>query len=211
MKQTCLVLFSLTLLTTAALAQEIPCENGPCLTKAKKKGTRFLIEVGGGGTFQGNGGLALGGIFGIGGKFRGFPLAFYGFAEFNYSQENGNGLVPLLATNYTHDRSYRDLGLGLRIYAPIYGPLRVFADFVFGATHIEADLQRDSMLPVNASGWAGQVQFAAGLQLRLLRNFSVSVRGKINVLENDLAGLYGAVRKEPPYRTMGTLNLGWHF
>lgn len=210
MKITFLVPLAILLLCADLQAQEIPCRDGPCLQK-KRKGTRFLIELGGGGNFQGSGGMALGGLFGVGGKFRGFPLAFYGFAEFDYSQENSKGNVPLLATTYTNERSYRDLGLGLRIYAPIYGPLRIFADVIFGGTHIEADLQRANMTPLSASGWHPQFQLAAGLQLRLLRHFSVSVRAKINLVEQDLAGLYASVREEAPYRTMGTLNLGWHF
>jgi hypothetical protein len=196
--------------TRDLLAQDIPCHAGPCVNR-RARPTHFLAEIAGGVLFTSDPGMALGAILGVGGKFRGFPPRFYLIGEFSYGTATTEGLNQGAAREFQDSRSFRDVGGGLRIYLPIYGPLRLFGDLVFGGSHVSANLKRTDAPVVQAAGWTPLVQVGAGLQLRVMHHMSVGIRSKVVVLDQDLAGLYAAVGRVPPVRQTWTASLAWHF
>ena len=87
------------LVWTRAAAQEIPCSAGPCM-KPHRRGTHFIAEVNGGGSFAGSIGLAVGGVVGVGGKLRGFPLRFYLVGELAYASAAQEGTLSSVALGF---------------------------------------------------------------------------------------------------------------
>ncbi|MCA9667214.1 MAG: hypothetical protein KC503_16560 [Myxococcales bacterium] len=192
-----------------ASAQEIPCQNGPCV-KRHRRGTHFIAELSGGATTYGHGGLALEGIFGIGGKLRGFPPRFYLIAELGYSSNTISGAAPQTGASFRDERTYRDLAAGLRIYLPIFGPIRLFGDALIGASHISASLSRDGHDLDVATGWQTLVAVGGGLQVRIFHHLSLGARFKAVVTGDDVAGLR-ALSGTSPTRLSATAGVTWHF
>jgi len=195
----------------AANAQEIPCSAGPCV-KPPQPGTHFIAELNGGGSFAGSAGPTVGGVVGVGGKLRGFPLRFYLIAELAYSSVAQNGTLSSGALDFHEERSYRDLALGLRVYAPVYGPLRLFVDAMGGGSHVAALVERDGLTALSSRNWTGMGLLAAGLQLRLFHHLAIGLRAKVVLAGGDaLDGLREVLSVETPTRTSATAGLTWHF
>lgn len=195
-----------------APAQEIPCGGGPC-TRPQRRGTHFLAEVNGGGALMGHsGGIAIGGLVGVGGQPRGFPLRFYLVGEFAYSEASERGQVPGLSLDYSEERSYRDIGVGLRIYVPVYGPLRLFLDGMGGGTQAAGVFHREGLSTLSIGEWRPLGLAAVGLQLRLFHHLSLGVRAKL-VFTGDgmeqLRALNGG--SDSTLRSTITAGLTWHF
>jgi hypothetical protein len=197
-------------LPLAAAAQEIPCGEGPCI-KLRPPGTHFLVEVNGGGTLFNDGGLAVEGLVGVGGKLRGFPPRFYLIAEFDYSTNAHSGELGWAPGGYNDERDFRDVVGGLRIYVPIWGGLRWFVDGVGGGSYQVASLSRDQLPLREVRAWVPLVAVATGLQWRLFHHMAVGLRSKFVLNREDPGGLYAMVGEEPPLRTTLTLGLTWHF
>lgn len=193
-----------------AAAQDVPCPHGPCLQRAAP-GTHFIAEISGGATTLGSGGLALEGVLGIGGKLRGFPPRFYLIGEAAYSSGTLSSATPLAGVGFRDERSYRDLSGGLRIYLPIYGPVRIFGDGLVGGSHVAASLDRQGLAPRTAEGWLPMFALAAGVQVRMFRFLSVGMRAKFVLTDDDVAGLRQVVGAESPLRATVTAGLTWHF
>ncbi|PIE18977.1 MAG: hypothetical protein CSA65_03675 [Proteobacteria bacterium] len=191
-----------------------PCDPGqPCVVlRPRRPATHFIAELNGGSSTYGGGGLALGGVLGVGGKLRGFPPIFYLMGEFSYNQAAESGSMPLSGTGYRDDRSFLDLVVGLRIYLPIWGPIRLFGDVGVGASYVSANLEQHDGPIVAADGWMSLFQFSGGVQVRLFHSLSVGLRLK-GVVGNEqaISGLYNLVGETLPIRTMATANLVWHF
>ena len=195
---------------STAAAQEIPCRAGACLKK-KRHGTHFIAEINGGGTLQRDGGFAVEGLFGAGGKVPLLPLRAYVIGELAYSTSYGSGMQMHAPLGYTDTRHYRDVSVGLRLYLPLWAGLRLLADVQGGGSHQSVALERADF-PVRAvSGWSPHFQVAAGLQYRLLHHLSVGVRARVAFTDTDLAGLYAAVGEKVPLRTSLTAGITWHF
>jgi len=197
-------------LPAVAAAQEIPCARGPCM-RPDRPGTHFLAEVNGGGTLGGNLGLAVEGVVGVGGKFRGFPLRFYLVTEVAYASTSQDGALAGPSLGFSEERSYRDLALGLRTYVPIFGPVRLFLDLMGGGSHVAATLERDNLYTLSASDWFGMGQFAGGIQLRVLHHLSVGMRYKLVLTDDPLSNMRQVVGIPTPLRSSVTMGLTWHF
>lgn len=202
---------ALSLLSGPAHAQEIPCDGGPC-TRPQRRGTHFLAEVNGGGALMGKGGLAIGGLVGVGGKLRGFPLRFYLVGEFAYSSASDSVHLPGTALGVDEERSYRDVGMGLRIYIPVYGPLRLFLDAMGGASYAAGTFHRQGLATLSAGDWKPLALTAAGVQFRLFHHLSLGARAKIVFTSDgmeELRTISGG--SESSVRSTITAGLTWHF
>jgi hypothetical protein len=201
------------LFPTRALAQEIPCEAGPCLQRVpRRQPTHFIAELNGGSSTYGSGGLALGLVLGVGGKLRGFPPIFYLFGELSYNTAAESSSIALSNSSLRDDRAFRDLAVGLRIYLPIWGPIRLFGDAGVGGSYVTANVERAGLPMVSADGWMPIFQLGGGLQVRLFHHLSVGMRFKA-VLGRDasVGALHELVGDALPLRHMATANLTWHF
>lgn len=188
-------------------------DSGRCITAhAKPRGTHFLAEVHGGSTTYGSGGLALSAAFGVGGKLRGFPPRFYLLTEVGTSGSTTTGAVAGAGVTYRDERRFYDFAGGLRIYLPIWGPIRLFAEGLIGASYLSANLARAGQPTLSAAGWAALFQAGAGLQVRLLRHLSAGGRFKMMFGDDDgVGGFREIVGADAPLRSMATVSLSYHF
>ena len=208
--RTLLVLAALVALPASAAAQEIPCEQGPCV-KARPPGTHFIVELNGGGTVYDGGGFAMEGIVGVGGRLWKLPLRFYLVSEFAFNTSTDAGTVASVPLGYRDERAFRDLAVGLRIYVPVFTRMRIFSDIMGGGSHQTVTLNRDELPTRVASGWSPLAHVAVGFQYRVLYHLSLGFRTKVVLTSDDLAGLHAAVGNSAPVRTTITGGLTWHF
>lgn len=201
------------LLPTHASAQEIPCEAGPCLQRLPRhRPTHFIAELDGGSSTYGSGGLALGVVLGVGGKLRGFPPIFYLIGELSYNTSAESSSSGLAGGGYRDDRAFRDVAVGLRVYLPIWGPIRLFSDAGVGGSYVTANIERQGLPMVSADGWMPIFQLGGGLQVRLFHHLSVGMRFKAVFGSDESVGaLHQLVGDALPLRHMATANLTWHF
>lgn len=201
---------AIVLLAPSAGAQEVPCPGGPCV-KRQRRGTHFLAEINGGTSISGKPGLSVGGLLGVGGKLRGFPLRFYLVGEFSYATGGQEGTLASPSLAFREERSYRDLAAGLRIYVPIWGPLRLFVDGMGGGSYVSASFDREGLSPLAASDWYGLGLVATGLQVRLFHHMSVGVRAKLVFTRDGLAEMREMMGVDTAMRSSVTAGLTWHF
>lgn len=193
-----------------ASAQEIPCGKGPCIAE-RRPGTHFLAEVYGGGTVNRNGGFAVEGLLGVGGKLPRLPMRLYLITEVGLASSVGEGYVPGLPLSYRDERMFTDVSAGLRTYFPVFGPARLFFDVSGGGTYQSVTLERDQLPAREVDGWSPLAQISGGVQLRLLHHLSLGVRTKLVLTRQDPGGLYDALGEEPPLRTSITAGITAHF
>lgn len=151
---------------------EEPAAESPA--RRRRPGTFFIGELGGGATLSGAGSMSFGGVLGVGGKLRGVPPRFYLIAGARHTQTSVGGYT-LDGSYVSDDLGTTDLGLGLRIYFPVFGPLRLLTEGFFGTTVLEAranwaggsDIERASL---------GFAEFSVGPQVRLTHHLSVGAR-----------------------------------
>jgi len=205
-----LAALAVTLLGQTATAQEIPCSRGPCM-QPDRRGTHFLVEINGGGSISGNVGLAVGGVVGIGGKLRGFPLRFYLVGEVAYASGAQDGMLPGASLDFREERTYRDLALGLRTYVPVFGPLSLFVDLMGGGSYVSATLQQEGQSTLASQDWSALGLLAAGVQVRLFHHLSVGIRGKVVLGDDGLSRMREVVGVASPTRASVTAGLTWHF
>jgi hypothetical protein len=204
-------LLSLLLLASLAgrvEAQEIPCTDGPCL-RPVPAGTHFLAELGGGGSFGGRSGFIVGGLFGVGGQLRRFPLPLYAISEVAYATSTVVGEGSPLP--FRDERAHRELTLGLRLYVPIVGPLRLFVEALGGAGYVSASLERADLPSLAASGWVKLATVGGGVQLRLLHHLSLGVRARAVLTDDDLGDLRALSGAQSVRRVSVLAGMTWHF
>ncbi|MEZ4221047.1 MAG: hypothetical protein R3B13_08960 [Polyangiaceae bacterium] len=143
--------------------------------KRGKPGTFFLGELGAGMLFGPEGGRLVGGTFGVGGMWRGFPVRFYAIGEI----EAIGGM--------THDGFYDDgtpvqdelsmlaMGLGVRAYIPLAGPLRLLTEATAGSVRMTARATSSAGV-FEESINRGYVALGIGPQVRVHHHLSLGVR-----------------------------------
>jgi len=195
-----------------ALAFVLPLGLGSTANADPRPGTHLLAEVRGGAVAHDGGGLSLGALFGAGGKIPGFPPRFYVISEIAYSASSAQGLTATAsALAYEDHRRYVDLGAGLRVYVPIFHPVRLFADALVGTTNVSSELQRSGLLSHQAEGWLPLVAFGGGVQVRLAYELSVGIRARAVITSDDIGGTRAMVGQTSPTRVSTTASLTWHF
>lgn len=195
----------------AALVQQEPATSPDRPPEAQDRGTHLLIELGGGSTTFGSGGPAFTVLFGGGGKLQHIPLRLYLFGEMTYMVGRTSGETGLLGLSYTDQRAYGDLALGLRLYLPLAGRLRLFTEGLAGASHVGVHLEREELGTVSAGGWVPLAGFGAGLQYRVLSALSLGLRGKLLLTDDDIAGLRRMTGDGSPLRSTAMVCFTWHF
>ena len=167
----------------------------------KRKGTFFLAEFYGGFAFHDGLGGAGHIYIGTGGKLPKFPWRFYliGGVGLGYVSHD----EPVGGARLT-ERVLLDLQLGLRIYIPLTGPLRLFAD-VLPSWHMmwhsyEATLGHG----LNGSDGVYATTLAFGLQSRVLHELSVGARFAARLGPDPLR------RPDDPADLSATAGITWH-
>ncbi len=170
-------------------------------------GTHVLVEGGGGVTATPGFGLSLGGVLGVGGKLVGFPLRFYGVAEVGYATASPAGELQSGAS-FGESRTHFSLALGLRIFVPVFGPLRLFAEGLGGAALSQATLERHGGgAALSASEWQPAATVGAGMQVRVLHELSLGLRLRWLITGDPLGALPDRGSHVP---TSLMLTVGWH-
>lgn len=204
-----LVAFTIFFVVAPGIAGARVCAPAPCPPP-----THFIAELHGGSTTYGGGGPVLSALFGVGGKLRGFPPIFYLVGEASYSASRESGGLPTTGIGYRDERSAFDLLAGLRIYLPIYGPVRLFGEAAIGTSHVNADFSRDGHPTLVADDWTVLTRLGAGLQVRVFHTLSVGARFNATIVDEGLESYNEALRNagtSGTMRTMLTASVTWHF
>ena len=203
------IILVLLLGSTTAFAKNT-CHRFRCI-KQKKPGTHFIAELHTGGAFDGETGVALGGVLGVGGKLRGLPLRFYLIGDVSYGLLTSEGKISSTPLLYQESRSYTDLSLGLRTYVPIFRWVRLFVDITGGGSKSSYLLQRQGLTNIALDGWQGFAQFAGGLQLRLFHHLSLGLRSAFVLTDDPLANIRELTGQSSSLRSSFTAGITWHF
>lgn len=158
-------------------------------------------------------GLAWGGMLGIGGKLRTFPLRFYLMAGFTHQPGEVCGVFSPTGEEFTLDQDIVDLYLGPRIVIPIVRGLRAYVDLMGLASYQKMDLIRGDTISKKSGGWLGGALLAVGLQYRWHRNASTGLRLEWAIYSDPGTTLPGTVGLEPKSNGKLALSLvqGWYF
>lgn len=191
-------------LETSEVSQ--PADDVPSEPK-KQPGTFFIAEANLGATSSGRGGPVLGGLLGVGGKLSGFPPRFYLFGEVSHTSVSSS-----VSTSFGRTRQFRDvtdLGVGLRVYVPVWGPVRLYGDALLGQSRIAFRLDDTEVGPYEQTGWANLVALGVGPQVRVMHHLSVGARARW-ITTTDLSGDPVGSRSGGT-RTAFTANVTAHF
>ena len=177
-------------------------------------GTHFLAEAGGGLTFgpgsSGDIGHHSHVLLGAGGRLNGGWLRFYALAGLVHTSVTSSGTRDGL--QYDARQSHLDVVVGLRVYAPIFGPLRLFTDFLGGGTHARARLLGGPTGTQEARSWHGVAHWGFGLQVRIKRELSVGGRLGLRWSGDDLNALRGVAGLSDETRSLSlSMGVAWHF
>jgi hypothetical protein len=123
--------------------------------------------------------FAYGGLFGVGGKFRDFPLRFYFVTGADSVNFEGDGTNPNTGTGYTAERTYVDIFGGLRLLMPIYSQIRVYLDILGGAGYIDGTVTRADGPSIGKQDWYAEFIGALGLQYRWHEYASTGIRAEV--------------------------------
>jgi hypothetical protein len=192
-------------------APEEPCANGSCLERAPRPGTHFLVEVYGGGAVAGGSGPTFGGLIGVGGKPPLVPFRFYLIGELAFSSSGDEGIAPALGSTFRDERTRGEIDLGLRMYVPVWGPVRLFGDILGGGSHVTATFARRGWATLSEDYWQGTVVAAAGLQLRLFTRLALGTRVRFTLLDEDADRLRTAIGAASDRPIAWTAGMTWHF
>ena len=150
-------------------------------------GHHFLAEASGGLVLA----PGLGGVshllVGAGGRRPGGLLRFYGIAGLSQASVRLGGQSGGLPYESVHHQL--DLVAGLRIYVPLFGPLRLFTDLLGGGTHGWSEILGGTFGAYEAQGWRKLFVGALGLQVRVTQSLSVGGRFGFRWAEDPLADL----------------------
>jgi hypothetical protein len=97
--------------------------------------------------------FAYGGLVGIGGKFRDFPLRFYFVTGADSVSFSGDGTNPNTGTSFDAARTYVDIFGGLRLLLPIYDQIRAYVDILGAAAYIDGSIHRVDGPAIGKQDW----------------------------------------------------------
>ena len=165
------------------LAIGLLAAGAPRVASAGGAGTHLLVEANLGlgiapVTYLGPD-FAYGGLIGVGGKFRDFPLRFYFVTGADSISFSGEGNNPYTGTGFTAERTYVDIFGGLRLLLPIYDQIRVYADILGGAAYIDGTVTRADGPTVTKQDWFAEFIGALGLQYRWHEMASTGIRAEV--------------------------------
>jgi hypothetical protein len=142
-----------------------------------RRGSHFIAELNVGSGLDG--GMAVGGLIGVGGKLKGFPPRFYLVAEFAHVARAAAGTLPDLPVTFDESWRFNDAALGLRIYVPLLRHVRLLIDAMAGCSQVSGELHRGGMSRLSTAGWHPLGQVATGLQVRPFYHLSLGARAKV--------------------------------
>jgi hypothetical protein len=152
-------------------------------------------------------------LFGIGGKFKGFPPRFFFYFRSSYSFFGGETLInDDYSLSSTH-RSYTRLTGGLRVIIPLLSQLRVNLEVGGGKIFAYEHHDLDGMETDSYEESMGILELGAGLNYRifdwlsagLMTNYAVVLDGR----RDDRYGVY--YRNSNPNWISLSATLGFHF
>jgi len=171
-------------------------------------GTHSLLELNAGATLGGRPAEAGSALFGMGGKPVGFPWRFYFITEIGQAHIQDAG--TLSSGMFEADRRYWNVAAGLRIYIPVWGPVRIFGDATLGGAYVLSSLLRRDLDPLEADDWYVMGAVAAGVQARVLHHLSIGVRGKLFFADDGLSDLRDRLDIAGGIPATVTAGLTWH-
>ncbi len=152
---------------------EAPADPGP--ERRRPAPTFFIAELGGGFLLGPEPARLVGGTLGVGGRYGGFPVRFYAIAEIEAMGGLSRTGEFADQTPVRDELSSLALGVGLRLYVPIVGPLRLLAEGTVGSlrmvgrTHtVDGNYEDAHSAPYAALG--------IGPQFRILHQLSLGAR-----------------------------------
>lgn len=172
--------------------------------------THFIAELGLGATVRGAYGIETSMMLGAGGRLGGFPPIFYAVLESAFATAAAGGQISS-AMAFADDRRFWDLSLGLRVYVPVWGPLRIFFDVLGGTTRASASLERTGVRTLEADERRPMASLSAGFQSRVIHRLSVGARVKLRFTDDGLADVRDELHlpNDRPVSVTGTAT--WHF
>lgn len=150
-------------------------------------------------------------LIGAGGRRRGGFLRFYAIGGLSHSSLVRHEWVSR-GSRYESSSHQLDVTMGLRIYVPLFGPLRLFTDVLGGGSHVWSSVQGETFGDRAARGWRRVFSWAIGLQVRVTRDLSVGGRLALRVAGDPLEDLrehLGDEELEKALSLGGTVS--WHF
>ena len=177
----------------------------------RDRGTHYLAELDGGALLTGQSGPAFRAALGVGGKWKGFPLRFYLIGQFGASSYAAEAPAGLATAAATEQGAYEDLALGPRVVVPIYGPLRLYVEGVFGASLASARHIEPGRPELYARQWLTLAIVSAALQWRVLYPLSLGVRFSAAFNEDGLPGVARYAGVHDAARLALTGGVTWHF
>ena len=150
-------------------------EPAPKRRKRTRPGTFFLGELGAGALFGPDGGRMVAGAFGVGGKWRGFPPRFYLIGELEAVGGMSRQGYYEDGTPLQDELSMFAMGLGLRMYIPLAGPLRLLTEATGGSVKLTAREVSDAGV-FEESINRGYFAVGIGPQVRVLHHLSLGAR-----------------------------------
>ncbi|HEY3234738.1 MAG TPA: hypothetical protein VGJ84_08470, partial [Polyangiaceae bacterium] len=129
------------------------------------------------------GGPVLGAAIGAGGMLPGNPLRVYLIgliAGSRVSEGGGEGTLT-----WRTQREFFDAAAGLRVYLPIYGPVRLLGEAALGESHARAQRSSSDGSVSARDAWLGILAFAGGVQVRVVPWFSVGANARF-IFHRDL-------------------------
>jgi len=190
----------------------------PRAALAQRHGTHLFAEVGGGYSVPVasdlDGGLALGGAFGIGGKWRGFPPRFYVLGGTRWASFSGESVQTPTGRVSTLDVADTALYGGLRILVPAGWILRLVFEGDLGTSLHDETLRRAGDPVLVHSQWAEFFALSGGLQARWHRRASVGLRVTYGwaILDSErVTRAAGNGIEDEGARTSIEITHTWHF
>ena len=194
-----------------SFALALGCVTHAAPAAAKRPGTHFLAELDGGVLLSGSGGPAARVAVGAGAKFTNFPARFYLLGSFSASAYEAAAARSVSPWPGSEEGNFDDFALGPRVYLPIVGPLRFFAEGLFGATLAYGTYTEQGLAPLHAYEWLALAQVAVGLQWRLLYELSLGVRAGLAFNQAGLTGVARVAGVHDEARPTLTAGVTWHF
>jgi len=153
---------------------------------AEAQGTRALVEVHAGLASPPFEHLRLSLGYGIevgyGGRLGGSPVRFYGVVGFDRAAYAATGTHPFGGWQWSTERSYYDMHVGLRMLVPVVWELRWYLEALAGASYLDGSLEREIAPRVSTSGWSALLVGATGLELRWHRHLATGIRGELRAM-----------------------------
>jgi hypothetical protein len=158
-------------------------------------------------------GFESGVLFGVGGKFKGFPPRFFLYFRSSYSFFGGDTFVNDDNTTDSIHRSYTRLTGGLRVIIPLFSNLRMNLEIGGGKIFAYEQQHSDGMQLGSYEDSMSILELGAGLNYRifhwlsagLMTNYAIVMNGTYN----DTYGLY--YRNSHPNWISLTATIGFHF